>query len=373
MSLTDTDSYTLISTLSIPPQMAEAAVCCLKYRIPFALYRLPGEECVFFSNPGLSSSDREPRSFRISMWNEAYTDSVIIRDELDACRTLEYIASAGCEPRDNADIFPWPISTSQLQYEGQLRQVISHLKKRGGKTVISRVVTEKSSREPSQWAEIADRIFQDNPAAMCCLYYTGETGAWICASPELLLDINRKYNTLHTVALAGTRRPLGDVQANWSEKDLQEHNIVKEYIRSRLSALGAILKISGTETCKAGSVEHLRTQFEGEIPPEITPEDILDTVSPTPALCGYPTDLALKEIENTEVHPRYCYGGYVSVESRERTQAFVNIRCVHFNDERMTLYVGSGIMPDSTPGGEWDETDAKLNTIGRCLGLIPKA
>lgn len=357
----------------IPRLMAEAAARCLRDNVTFALYRLPGKECVFLSNPGLTDKTDDERRLRISMWNETYANGIIIKNELDAEETISYLNSEEHKPRKQAEIFPWPMSTSRLQYEGQLRKVIANLRKRGGKTVISRVVAENHFFTPEGWLEIADKLFGDNASAMCSLYFTNETGAWLCASPELLLDADLNNGMLHTVALAGTRLPQNDTDTAWSAKDVKEHDIVKEYIASRLTALGSKLNISETKACLAGTVEHLKTYFEGSIPDGITPENILDSINPTPALCGYPTDLALKEIGDTEVHPRYCYGGYISVETTDRVQAFVNIRCVHFNKEHMALYAGSGIMPDSTPQSEWDETGAKLETLFRCLGLVQEA
>ena len=142
------------------------------------------------------------------------------------------------------------------------------------------------------------------------------------------------------------------------------HNIVKAYIADSLESLGSKVTISKTETCRAGKVEHLLTKISANMPEGLTVEKFLDTVNPTPAICGYPTDTALNEINDTEVHSRYCYGGYISVETQSRVTAFVNLRCVHFNEERMALYAGSGVMPESTPEGEWEETGAKLSTIG---------
>ena len=344
--------------------MAEATALCLKLRIPFVLYRLPGENCIFFSNPGISNKSIRGIDFRISMWNEPYCDSVVIKDELDETETLSELKTHKPDKEENTLIFPWPISTKRLQYEGQLRKVISNLKKRGGKTVISRVVAKPWSHYPEKWVETANDVFNSYPDAMCCLYYTPTTGAWLCASPELLLDADIKGRTLHTIALAGTRKIQTGNSAEWPDKDVEEHNIVKAYIADSLESLGSKVTISKTETCRAGKVEHLLTKISANMPEGLTVEKFLDTVNPTPAICGYPTDTALNEINDTEVHSRYCYGGYISVETQSRVTAFVNLRCVHFNEERMALYAGSGVMPESTPEGEWEETGAKLSTIG---------
>ncbi|MDE6644648.1 MAG: chorismate-binding protein [Muribaculaceae bacterium] len=349
---------------TIPQEMGEAAALCLKRHIPFALYRLPGKECRFFSNPSGKEATMTCRQFGVAMWEGAFSNRSIIAEEMDARQTLcmgqEYHVSPTL-------INPWPHTTTKEEYQNGLWQIIARLKQRGGKTVISRVVSEMTSTTPEQWVETADRVFGNNTSALCCLYYTAETGAWICASPELLLDADFNHQTLHTIALAGTRRKPTEEGTEWSVKDIMEHEVVKHYITEKLAALGAEVEVSPTETCASGAIEHLRTPFSSKIPAEFHAAQFLDNVSPTPALCGYPENIAKEEIRATEGHPRYCYGGYITIETPERLLAYVNIRCVHFNEERMTLYAGSGIMPDSTPEGEWDETEAKLSAIGRNL------
>lgn len=367
MQLTE-DKDSTNNTATIPAKMAEASAECLRRHIAFALYRLPGEDCVFIANPGLSDQTGGNKSLRIVMWNEVYSDGIIVSDEMDETQLLASIANNEISEGTTPEIFPWPLTTSRIQYDGQLHHVIQSLRKRGGKTVMSRVVYGDTPIEADQWVSIAQSAFESNPGAMCCLYYTPETGAWLCASPELLLDADGRNGRLHTVALAGTRKPEADNATKaWIDKDSREHELVKEYIDEKLSILGVKNITVTSSTSKAGEVEHLKTTFEGEMPPNFTSERFLDTMSPTPALCGYPKDEALKEIAETEVHPRYCYGGYIAVESPARSQAYVNIRCVHFNETGMTLYAGGGIMPESNAASEWRESEAKLMTIMRSI------
>lgn len=342
--------------------MAKAATLCLKRHIPFALYRLPGKECSFFSNPSGASGATTCRQFGIAMWESAFGDRSVIADEMDARQTLSIEAEAHVTP---TLISPWPNTTGRKEYQDGLKALITNLKQRGGKTVISRVVSEKNAIAPEKWIEIADRVFGNNTSALCSLYYTTKTGAWICASPELLLDADFDRHKLHTIALAGTRRRQLQGEIDWSVKDIMEHEVVKQFIKDKLTSLGAEVEVSPTATCASGNIEHLRTLFSSNIPTGFHAAQFLDNVSPTPALCGYPENIAKEEIRAIESHPRYCYGGYITIETPERILAYVNIRCVHFNEERMTLYAGSGIMPDSTPEGEWDETEAKLSAIGR--------
>ncbi len=348
--------------------MAEAAALCLDRHISFALYRLPGNECCFFSNPSGAAASTASRRFGVAMWSSAFADRSIIAEELDARQTL----STASDKHVDSDvpetlIAPWPTSTGREEYQDGLKRLIANLKLRDGKTVISRVVSKESKLSAPKWVNIADKVFSSNPSALCCMYYTAETGAWICASPELLLDADFNRQSLHTIALAGTRRRQDNGNTEWSEKDIREHEVVKHYIADKLATLGVEVETWPTETCTSGAIEHLRTTFMSLIPDGFHAAKFLDSVSPTPALCGYPEDLAKEDIRTIESHPRYCYGGYVTIETPQRILAYVNIRCVHFNEERMTLYAGSGIMPDSTPEGEWDETEAKLSAIGRNL------
>ena len=68
-----------------------------------------------------------------------------------------------------------------------------------------------------------------------------------------------------------------------------------------------------------------------------------------------------------EVHPRYCYAGYVGYADKKGLNIYVNLRCVHFNTERFCIYGGGGLTELSTEEAEWQEVELKTAVLRRVL------
>ena len=96
----------------------------------------------------------------------------------------------------------------------------------------------------------------------------------------------------------------------------------------------------------------------------VSPEQVLDRLSPTPAVAGLPRDISLGRISAIEYFKRNCYSGYIAVIQGDSVSAWVNLRCLQFTaDSRYCIYAGGGITALSNPECEWEETGAKINSI----------
>jgi isochorismate synthase len=110
-----------------------------------------------------------------------------------------------------------------------------------------------------------------------------------------------------------------------------------------------------------GSVKHLKTTIESEV--KIPFHPLVKRLHPTPALCGWPVDLAKQWIEDNEGYDRELYGGVVQVQRGEEEWAIVLLRCMKFELDEAFAFVGGGIMKDSEPNIEWKETLWKLKSF----------
>lgn len=256
-------------------------------------------------------------------------------------------------------------STLREEYMAGVDGVIESCRQRNGKTVYSRVI---SGHRPDagciDWGSVAAGLFNAYPDTFRFVFYTKATGAWLAATPELLLDFNLETGDFKTMALAGTRNAGGT--GEWDEKNLRENRFVSEYIAGRLAALGIQVGSAPLETLAYGNIEHLCARIDGTDPLKRYVE-ILDAISPTPALCGWPKDDAIADIKRFERHSRWCYGGYVAVKSDRRVRAYVVLRCVHFNRNTYCLYGGGGITPMSEPTKELEETENKMRTLRQMI------
>ncbi|WP_046759036.1 chorismate-binding protein [Kordia jejudonensis] len=252
------------------------------------------------------------------------------------------------------------------------------------KIVVSRkedVVTEKNP------FELFQQLLATYNTAFVYIWYHPKVGMWLGATPETLL--NAKGSTFTTMSLAGTQKFDENVETSWSQKEIEEQQIVTDYIVNRLQNITLNVTVTEAETHQAGSVLHLRSMISGRIAPTINIGDIITTLHPTPAICGFPTEAAKRFILEEEGYNRTFYTGYLGElnlkeeTSRNRnrknqensayravrtnSELYVNLRCMELNGPKATLYIGGGITKDSNPESEWQETLAKSQIMKRVL------
>ena len=116
---------------------------------------------------------------------------------------------------------------------------------------------------------------------------------------------------------------------------------------------------------------HLRTDFKVDLKEVDFPTlgtDMLQLLHPTSAVCGLPKEPALRFIIANEGYKRSYYSGFLGpVNSEVGTHLFVNLRCMQLLKTEAVLYAGAGITCESSPEKEWQETQHKMQTMGKIL------
>ena len=196
------------------------------------------------------------------------------------------------------------------------------------------------------------------PRAMVMLFDTPQTGTWIMATPEILLE--QQKSLFRTMALAGTM-PFCEGFPEWSEKNKHEQNIVELYIESIISPFCDQIIKDGPQTVRAGNLMHLRTDFRFHLKSEVSTADLLARLHPTPAVCGLPKDEAKKFIIKNESIDRKYYSGFAGpLNLNGETHLYVSLRCMNIVDNQYIVYAGGGIMSESVAEEEWKETELKI-------------
>lgn len=208
-------------------------------------------------------------------------------------------------------------------------------------------------------------------------------GVLVGASPELL--IAKRGTIITSTPLAGSMPRSSDPEENerraarllCSRKDLHEHALVVEHIRAGLSPLCSELQIPAHPSVVATpTMLHLGTTIRGELSSGNRAQHALALalkLHPTPALCGVPRDQAESVIDQMEPENREFYGGTVGwMNALGDGEWAVTIRCAHLESDTVRLQAGVGIVRGSSPELELLETDAKLQTMLRALGLAPQ-
>ena len=101
-----------------------------------------------------------------------------------------------------------------------------------------------------------------------------------------------------------------------------------------------------------------------------TPDSGLSAAS-DPALSGFPHQAATQVIAELEPFDRELFGGIVGwCDSEGNGEWVVTIRCAKLRENQVRLFAGAGIVPASSPLGEWRETGVKLSTMLNVLDCI---
>ena len=240
-------------------------------------------------------------------------------------------------------------------YTRSVKNLIKEIDKgKLSKIVFSKKITLK--RPNSNYVSIFKNILDSYNDAFCYFFYTPKEGVWMGASPELLFK--KEKNSILTMALAGTKF---NISSEWGNKEYSEQKIVQDELIENLRPLCSSLSFGETETVSAGKIQHLKTSFEGTT--QASTIKLINALFPSSAIAGYPRKTALKLISKYELHERSFYSGFLGTCKGSNSYFFVNLRCLNIKDDKISLYVGSGITKDSDPDNEWIEILKKSETM----------
>lgn len=226
---------------------------------------------------------------------------------------------------------------------------------------------------------VFDKLCRAYPNAFVSVVYIPDLGmVWMGASPETLVSQDAE-GIFRTMALAGTQsafdadgNPIKPSEALWRQKEIEEHALVSRYIVSCLKKIRVReFEEEGPKTVIAGNLMHLRMDFIVDTVEINFPEMatvMLDLLHPTSAVCGMPKEPAKQFILANEKYDREFYSGFLGpVNIQQESHIFVNLRTMKLQNGMATLYSGCGITVDSNAEKEWDETEMKLQTLGKFL------
>ncbi len=236
------------------------------------------------------------------------------------------------------------------------------------KIVFSRQKTTKLNKQINL-ISMYKKLLDNNPDSFVFLCCSHLFGTWIGASPEILIELDKKI--LKTISLAGTQtfnksKKMKDVL--WSQKEIEEQALVTKYIIECFKSIRLReFDIEGPRSIQAGNLLHLKSFFTINLKKLKRPflaESILKLIQPTSAVCGIPKKPSQKLINTYEPHDRSYYSGFLGpVNLNDQSHLFVNIRSLQAYPSFVVSYAGAGITRDSNPLKEWQETEWKINAI----------
>jgi para-aminobenzoate synthetase component 1 len=189
------------------------------------------------------------------------------------------------------------------------------------------------------------------------------------ASPELFLA--RRGRRVWTMPIKGTR-PRGEQGLTESEKDAAEHVMIVDLERNDLSRVcepGSVHWPELMSPAPLAGVEHLVSRVEGRLREDATLTELLEAVFPGGSVTGAPKISALDHIAALEPVGRGASMGALGVVyPNGDLDLALTIRTFAIADGRIHLWVGGGIVWDSEPEAEIEESLVKARPILEAIG-----
>ncbi len=244
------------------------------------------------------------------------------------------------------------------------------------KAVLARRVDLVASGEIDV-GEVVRRLARSAPESTLFAITRGAR-SFVGATPERL--ISRRGREFQSMAMAGSaRRGVDDasdealaLELLRSDKEREEHAVVVAMLREALEPVVTRLDIAPhPEIVRFRHVQHLVTPLSGRLRDDADVLSLVERLHPTPAVGGTPRELALELIAEEEPVERGWYAGPLGWIDRHGDGEFVvALRSGVIRGHEASLFAGCGIVADSDPEREWDESSAKLLALGSALGRI---
>lgn len=291
----------------------------------------------------------------------------VVEEDADGSQQIEILYTAKqCFSTQDSNHYPVYQFHHNPNQEEWIQNIIDS-KQLYQNNTIEKIVLARCSRRIIQKQH--HRILQDiskNQKNCYHFFYSPKSEcSFFGVSPERLFCITN--NTLYTEALAGTRPRESDVTKDTEQaqdllqhpKDREEHNIVVEYLQNTLSRFASSIEITNKEVLQLPYVQHIRTNISATLYEKVDIDDLLNTLHPTPAVCGMPKDTAYSLLRDIEQIPRGWYAGSFGLLENTTIDCTVMIRsslCIH---DKMYVWTGAGIVESSDPRTEWEELNNK--------------
>ncbi len=222
------------------------------------------------------------------------------------------------------------------------------------------------------------RLRRGYPHCHLFSFVSGEA-TFLGASPELLVALEDGAVTALGLAGSAGRGATGDEDRRLgralleSAKDRIEHETVVRAIREALSGATSSLRAPNQPRLRRlRNIQHLATEISGRALPGIGVLDLVQRLHPTPAVCGWPTEVAREVLAAHENFDRGWYAGPIGWIDGEGDGEFaVALRSALVRGTRAWLFAGNGIMGDSDPAAELAEVELKFSPLAEALAGAP--
>ncbi|MFI8569274.1 isochorismate synthase MenF [Rhodococcus sp. NPDC078407] len=259
----------------------------------------------------------------------------------------------------------------------RVRDVVAQLEAGVAEKIVLARAIEVTADSPIEPVSVLSALVSRDPMGngfLADLSPTSDTGRKIVgASPELLVRKRGNIVTCHPFAGTAARSTDPDEEARISAalaasaKDQAEHRFVVDEIRAALAPFCDTLDVpESPQLSNTPQLWHLSTPIVGTLAdPETSALDLALALHPTAAVAGVPRAAAMAAITDVEGSRGFYAGAVGWTDGSGDGEWMVTIRCIELSEDRLsgTATAGGGIVANSDPDAELDETTAKFRTV----------
>lgn len=200
----------------------------------------------------------------------------------------------------------------------------------------------------------------------------------VSASPECFLELSPDRR-LRTFPIKGTHRrarhPREDLAfadaLRADPKERAEHLMIVDLLRNDLGRIARPGSVSVPRLAYVESfptVHHLTSTIEAELDPDCSGAELLAATFPGGSITGTPKQAAMEVIDSLEEEARGLYTGALAwIDRAGAFRSSIAIRTAEVHRGALRFGVGGGIVADSDPAREWEETQLKARALAAAL------
>jgi len=220
-----------------------------------------------------------------------------------------------------------------------------------------------------------------NPSPYMVFMQSGDVEL-MCSSPETLVKLQN--GRLTTFPVAGSRPRGKSKEADEllahelmeDQKELAEHNMLVDLARNDLGKVSRIGSVEVTEDKaihRYSKIMHITSVVEGDLKEGLDACDAIEAILPAGTLSGAPKIRACQIIQEMEGAPRGIYGGAIGyIDLSGNMDTCIAIRMAVKKGDKVTVQAGGGIVADSVPETEYEESANKAGAVMNAILLAPE-
>ena len=310
---------------------------------------------------------------------EHYEDAV--RRVAELHETLATPSASTLHQRNDPSEEPPEASISEKDFTAMVHQAKQHI---ADGDVFQVVLSQQFQLEVHADALSVYRVLRAlNPSPYMylleCEDSTGASYQVVGSSPEALVTVHQQRVYSHPIAGSRPRGTTPEADQGLAEDLLQdskeqaEHLMLVDLARNDLSKVCVAGSVDVTEFMQVerfSHIMHLVSSVEGDLRPGQSSVDVLRATFPAGTLSGAPKPRALEIIDALEPTARGVYGGVVGYFGHSGdADLAITIRTVWMSQGAAIIQAGAGIVADSDPASEYQETIHKASAPARAVRL----